>query len=154
MDPLRLHVIALLKGGQAYDTFDDVVNEFAPEQRGIIPPGAEHSPWQIVEHMRIALRDILDFSQNEKGDYKHLDWPEGYWPKEALGDWEETIRSYRADMEEMERLVNDPERNLFQPFPWGDGQTLLREALLAADHAGYHLGQLVELKRWISTLKL
>jgi hypothetical protein len=151
MDPIRSHVIALLRGGQAFDTFDNMVASFAPDERGKVPAGAEHSAWQILEHLRIALRDILDFTQNEQGTYHELAWPDDYWPSEAEGDWEKSLRSYRADVAEMEGLISDESRSLTEPFPWGDGQTLLREALLAADHAAYHLGQLVELKRWLGS---
>ena len=149
MDPLREHVVALLRGGQAYETFEQIVPEFTPEQRGLVPPGAENSAWQILEHMRVCLRDILDFSQNE--DY--IEPPmEDYWPSSPLPSpeaWDKSVRAYLADIAEMERLVLDESRDLYEPFPWGDGQTLLREALVAADHAAYHLGQLVELKRWL-----
>lgn len=150
MDAIREHLVRQLQGGLAYDTFESIVGEFSPNERGRIPEGAEHSPWQILEHMRISLRDILDFTQNEDGSYRERDWPAEYWPTEALGDWEGTINSYQADLKEMESLVSDLNRDLAAVFPWGEGQSLLREALLAADHAAYHLGELVELKRWIA----
>lgn len=151
MDTVRQHLVALLEGGQAYDTFDSITSGFKPSDRGRIPSGAEHSAWQILEHMRLALRDILDFTQNENGDYAEKAWPEGYWPGAASGDWNETIKAYRADLMEMKSLVKDRKRDLFAPFPWGDGQTLFREAALAADHAAYHLGQLVGLQRWLKS---
>ncbi|MFI5385657.1 MAG: DinB family protein [Fimbriimonadales bacterium] len=152
MDSLRQHVVALLRGGQAYDSFDSVVDEFRHEERWVVPPGAERSAWQIVEHMQRALRDILDFCQNESGTYIERDWPADYWPTSSSpikGAWEDTINAYKVDLAEMEALVQDDSRDLFKQFPWGEGQTLLREALLAADHASHHLGQLIELKRWI-----
>ena len=151
LQALRDHVAANLRGGQAYETFDEIVGEFRPDQRGIVPPGAGHSAWQILEHMRISQRDILDFSRNEKGEYKEKKWPEEYWPKEAAppdpSAWDRSVQEFHADQKALEDMVNDPNRDLFAPFPWGDGQTLLREALMTADHNGYHLGQLVMVKR-------
>jgi hypothetical protein len=148
---LRDHVAALLRGGQAYEPFEAIVDEFPPPLRGIVPLGAEHSAWQILEHMRFTLRDILDFTRNDDGSYVQPEWPEDYWPREAApqdeGDWIKARGAYLADRDTLESLVRDPKSELFTPFPWGDGQTLLREALLAADHAGYHLGQMVLLRR-------
>ncbi len=148
---LRDHVVALLRGGHAYETFDDIVGDFPPPLRGVVAPSAQHSAWQILEHMRITQRDILDFSRNENGAYVELRWPEDYWPATeapvADGGWDATIRAFLADRAALESLVLDPQNDLFAPFPWGDGHTLLREALLAADHASYHLGQIVILRR-------
>jgi hypothetical protein len=152
-DSLRRHVLALLRGGQAYDPFEEIVASFGPDERGIVPPGADRSAWQILEHMRIALRDILDFSRARRGQYLEIRWPDDYWPREAAppeaDSWDHSVESYLVLRGELERLVSDPDRDLFEPVPAGDGQTLLREALLAADHASYHLGQLVALERWI-----
>ena len=130
-----------------------VLDEFEPKERALIPRGAEHSPWQILEHMRLSQRDILDFSQNEKGTYKEKAWPEEYWPHNAApkaGEWDDAVKQFQAGIAEFEALISDSQRDLSAPFPWGSGQTLLREILLAADHAAYHCGQLVELKRWIA----
>ncbi|HWA83707.1 MAG TPA: DinB family protein [Fimbriimonadaceae bacterium] len=152
MDQIRQHLVAALRGGQAYDTFDGIVAEFKPGEYDIVPPGARHSAWQILEHMKISLRDILDFCQNEDGSYEELDWPAEYWPESQSpvpGGWEQTIEAYHADLREFVGLIRDESRDLFTPFSWGQGQTLFREALLVADHAAYHLGQLVELHRWI-----
>ncbi|HEX5323542.1 MAG TPA: DinB family protein [Capsulimonadaceae bacterium] len=151
MQSLRDHVVANLRGGQAYDTFESITCEFKPQERGVVPAGAGHSAWQILEHIRISQRDILDFSRNENGDYKEKKWPDEYWPKEAApadpAAWDRSIKAYQTNLADFEALVTDPKRDLFAPFPWGDGQTLLREALMADDHAGYHLGQLVMVKR-------
>ena len=148
---LRDHVLALLRGGQAYETFEAIVGGFPPSLRGVVAPHAEHSAWQILEHMRIAQRDILDFSRNENGMYVELKWPEDYWPATAAppadNGWDAAIEAFLADRAALEALVLDPRKDLFAPFPWGDGQTLLREALLAADHASYHLGQIVIVRR-------
>jgi hypothetical protein len=152
MDSLRLHVLAALKGGLAYDTFDSIVAEFGAGERGLVPRGAEVSAWQILEHMRFCLRDILEFTENEDGSYVEPDWPAAYWSSDPLPSaeaWDATIQAYKDDLRRMEELVSDPSRDLFEPFPWAPDYTLLREALLVADHAAYHLGQLVELKRWV-----
>src|SRR5262249_9158179 len=113
------------------------------------PAGFPHSAWMLLEHMRIAQWDILDFSRNAK--YESLEWPEGYWPKSEAppsdSAWEKSVRDFREDLKEMVELVSDPKTDLFAKIPWGDGQTILREALLIADHNAYHLGQLVDVRR-------
>jgi hypothetical protein len=154
MDPLqslRDHLLRLFRGGQAYETFELIVAEFPPNLRSVVPQGAERSPWQTLEHLRIAQRDILDFSRNEDGTYVEKTWPDDYWPLSPAppsGDsWDAAVAGFLADRSALEAMVIDLDRDLFAPFPWGDGQTLLREALLAADHASYHLGQLVILRR-------
>lgn len=150
MSSLRDHVVRLLHGGQAYEPFESIVGEFLASQRGVVPPGAEHSAWEIVEHMRITQRDILDFSRSEKGGYVEMQWPQDYWPGSVVPPdhaWEASVASFLTDRSALEGLVQDDAGDLFRPLPAGDGQTLLREALLAADHASYHLGQLVILRR-------
>jgi uncharacterized damage-inducible protein DinB len=113
------------------------------------PSGAPYSAWQLLEHMRIAQRDILEFSRNPK--HVSPEWPEGYWPtKEApptKAAWSNSVRAFRSDLRAMQKLVANPASDLFARIPHGDGQTLLREALLVADHNSYHLGQLVMLRR-------
>ena len=148
---LRRHLVELLQGGTAFDTFEDVVGSFSESDRFSVPKGAEYSAWQIVEHLRIALRDILEFTDNEDGSYKEMNWPDDYWPKEASGDWDATVAAYLADRKHMESLVKDTSKDLFRAFPWGSGQTLLREVMLAASHEAYHVGQLVELQRWLAS---
>ena len=151
MDSVREHVIGLIRGGQAYDTVDDIVGSFPPALRGLVPAGAERSAWQILSHMSITLADILGFTRSPKGQYVELNWPDDYWLKEAEppggAAWDETVSKYLADRSAIEELVDDPNRDMFAPVPAGDGQTLLREALLVADHQSYHLGQLVVLRR-------
>ena len=152
MEVLRSLLIKLLEGGQACDTFDSVVAEFDIANAFAIPAGAEHSAWQIVEHMRIALKDILQFSSNEDGHYKAMKWPDDYWPtnpeaSEAL--WRDSLSAYRKVRAEFERLLQDANNDLFASFAWGEGQTLCREALVAAQHEAYHLGELVMLRRMI-----
>jgi hypothetical protein len=150
--PVRDHCVALLQGGQAYDTLEDIVASLEDDKRFAMPPGAERSAWQIVEHMRIALRDILDFTTNADGrGYQERSWPDDYWPKTtsplSRGGWKESVDAYLADRRRLESMVADQNADLFAPFPWGSGQTLLRQTLLAADHAAYHCGELVIVQR-------
>ncbi len=146
---LREHLVNLLTKGQAHATFDDAVADLAPELRGKVPKGAEHSPWQLLEHLRLAQWDILDFSRNPK--YESRKWPDEYWPREkAPADekaWDKSVRAFKQDLKEIVALVEDPKTDLFAKIPHGDGQTILREAMLVADHNAYHVGQLVLVRR-------
>ena len=146
---LRKHLLALLRGGQAHATFDDTVRGFPLDKIGVRPSGLPHSAWELLEHLRIAQNDILVFSRS--ADYKPIKWPDEYWPKapqpERESQWEESAQAVRDDLAEFEKLLQDPGRDLYAPFPWGKGQTLLREALLIADHNSYHLGQLLLVRR-------
>jgi hypothetical protein len=146
---LRQHLLELLHGGQAHVSFDDAIREFPVDQAGLRPPGSPHSAWELLVHLRIAQHDILRFSQT--ADYQSPPWPKGYWPA-AIGpasdtEWDDCVRAIRDDLAAFEGLLNDPDRDLFRAFPWGEGQTLLREALLIADHNAYHLGQLVLVRK-------
>ena len=146
---LREQLIQLLQGGHAHATLDQVVRDFPEPQMGVRPPGAPHSGWELLEHMRLAQHDILRFSQS--ADWVSPEFPQGYWPKtpapNAPGDWNDSVRAFQDDLAEFEGMLRDPSQDLDRKFPWGDGQTLLREALLIADHNSYHLGQLVLLRR-------
>ena len=150
-DALRTHVLDLLRGGHAHATFDDAVRDLPAKLRGKAPRGLPYSAWQLIEHMRLAQEDILLFSRNTDGTYESPEWPDGYWPSaEAPLDDEDSDKStvaFRADRAAFEALVLDPAQDLFAPFPWGEGQTLLREAQLIADHTSYHLGQLIVVRR-------
>ncbi len=146
---LREHILYLLRGGGAHVDFESAIADFPVEK---VNQKIEHLPytaWQVLEHMRIAQWDILEFSRN--ADYVSPRWPEGYWPAgEVAPDaaaWNESIERFCADLKEMEDLVADPKTDLFAAIPHGDGQTILREALLIADHNAYHLGVLVTMKR-------
>jgi hypothetical protein len=146
---LREHVLYLLGGGGAHLDFEAAVVDLPVPLRGAKPPGLPHTPWRLVEHLRLAQWDILEFSRNPK----HVSpaFPDGYWPRgDAPPDpaaWDRSIESFRADLKSMKDLVADPAQDLLAPIPHGQGQTLLREALLIADHNAYHLGQLVTLRR-------
>jgi uncharacterized damage-inducible protein DinB len=156
---LRKQLQALLDGGQAHATFDAAVKEFPEKLRGVVPEKLPYSAWQIVEHIRITQRDILDFSRNGDGSYKPRKWPEEYWPKEAAPPsrdaWEQSLEEVRADRRAFEALLaKADDAALVRPFDWADeGQSLLREAFLVADHTAYHTGELVVLRRLLGAWK-
>ena len=146
---LRRQLAAALSGKESHITLDKVVRNFPAEARGVKPHGAPHTAWQLLEHMRIAQRDILDFSRDP--NHKSPDFPDGYWPKaEAPPDdavWNASVKAFQKDEKELQHLIE--EGDLFSPIRHGEGQTLLREALLVANHNSYELGQLVFLKRML-----
>lgn len=146
---LREHLSYLLKGGGAHLSFDKAIAGLPAELRGAKPPGVPHTPWRLLEHLRIAQWDILEFTRNPR--HVSPPWPDGYWPDgDAPADersWDRSVAAFRADLRAMQDLVADPTTDLFTPLPHGEGQTALREALLVADHNAYHLGQLVMVRR-------
>ena len=146
---LRQHLTYLLKGGGAHATFDDVIGGIPAKLRGQKPAGMAHSPWMLLEHLRLAQWDILGFSRNRK--HVSPDFPHGYWPvtdaPPSAAAWSASITSFHKDLKSMRDLVANPKTDLYARIPWGSGQTILREALLMADHNAYHLGQLVDLRR-------
>jgi hypothetical protein len=154
---LRGQLAALLEGGQAHATFEDAVKDFPAYLRGVVPNGLPYSAWQILEHIRIAQQDILNFSAPPTGGYHALKWPEAYWPQEAAPDsdaaWESSVAAIKEDREKFKALILKPEADLSKPFRWGTGQNLLREALLIADHNAYHIGELVVLRRLLGAWK-
>jgi DinB superfamily len=149
---LRTHIINLLTKGEAHVDVRSELKDFPRKLRGRKPEGAPHTPWQLLEHMRLGQWDILQFSV----DAKHVSpkWPEGYWPETEAPPsdqaWNKSVKDFLADLDEMCKLVRDPKRDLFAKIPHGTGQTLLREALLVADHNAYHLGQMVMVRRTLS----
>ena len=146
---LREHVLYLLKGGGAHLNFEQAIADLPAELRGKRVPGVSHTAWRLLEHLRICQWDILEFSR----DAEHVSpkFPDGLWPDgdEPPDDetWERSVEAFRADLQAMIDLVADPQTDLFAKILHGDGQTILREALLVADHNAYHLGQLVFLRR-------
>ena len=152
---LREHLIYLLAGGGAHAKFDDVIKNLPPTLRGTKPQNFPHSPWMLLEHLRIAQSDILEFSRNEK--HESPKWPEGYWPKTeappTAAAWTESVNQFQSDLESIQDLVKNPKTDLFAKIPWGDGQTILREALLVADHNSHHLGQLLDVRRLLGAWK-
>lgn len=146
---LREQLVYLLKGGGAHVQFMDALEGFPAGKRGTYAQGLPHTGWQLLEHVRIAQWDILEFSRNPK--HVSPEFPEGYWPKTPAPrteeEWTDSVWAFRRDLREMVRLVQNPRTNLCAKIPHGDGQTILREALVLADHNSYHLGQLVDLRR-------
>src|SRR5581483_6733072 len=146
---LREHLVYLLTDGGAHANFDTAIKDMPAAIRGKKPEGADHSPWELLEHLRIAQWDILEFSRN--GKHKSPEFPEGYWPKEQAPPndeaWEKSVKAFRSELKAIVDLVKDPKTDLFAQVPHGDGQTILREALLAADHNAYHIGQLVLVRK-------
>ena len=155
---LRAQLKALLDGGQAHAGFDKAVDKMPADLRGVVPKGTPYSAWQLLEHIRMAQRDILDFCRNDDGSYHPLKWPDDYWPKKSnppnASAWQKSVKQIRADREAFDRLLDSvDDSNLIKPFPWGDGQNLLREALLIADHNAYHIGELILLRRVLGAWK-
>lgn len=146
---LRKHVRDLLTGEGAHLSFDDATTDFPAELRGRKPAGSPHTAWQLLEHVRIAQWDILEFSRNPK--HVSPEFPSGYWPKtEAPPDakaWDHSVQAFGKDLKAMQELVSDPNMDMLARIPHGEGQTLLREALVLADHNAYHLGQIMLLRR-------
>ncbi|MGH9552698.1 MAG: DinB family protein [Terriglobales bacterium] len=146
---LRQHLLELLKGASAHASFEDAIAGLPAKLRGRKPAGFPHSPWMLLEHLRIAQWDILEFSRNRK----HLspDWPKGYWPHSeapsSIAAWNASIRKFRQGLKAMQDLVANPKTDLYARIPWGDSQTVLREVLLLADHNAYHVAQLVDVRR-------
>ena len=152
---LKTQLKALLDGGQAHAKLDDAVAGLAYGLQGKVPAGLPYSPWQLLEHIRLAQRDILDFSDNSDGSYRPKKWPDAYWPSDAAppdeSAWNESVAAMLEDRAAFEKLLN--ERDLIEPFPWGEGQNLLREALLIADHESYHTGELIVARRLLGAWK-
>jgi hypothetical protein len=149
--PLRDELLHLLKGGRAHIGFDDALGGWPTQLRGVKVANFPHTAWMLLEHMRLGQWDILEFSRGSK--HVSPKWPEGYWPaSEAPPNekaWTASMAAFRKNLRAMERLVADRKVDLHARIPWGDGQTILREALLVADHNAYHLGQLVMLRKSI-----
>jgi hypothetical protein len=153
MDSLREHILNLLAGKGAHVEFDKALADFPAELRGKKVASAPHTAWQLLDHMRIAQWDILEFSR----DRNHVSpkWPEGYWPTAPeppdAKAWDAGIAQFKKDLEAMRSLIGDPKSDLFSRIPHGEGQTLLREAFVLADHNSYHLGQIVLLRKLLGS---
>src|SRR6185437_7993980 len=146
---LSQHLVELITGSNAHASFNDSVKDLPAELCGKTPKSAGHSPWQLLEHLRIAQWDILEFSRNAQ--HESPKWPEGYWPASAVPPdekaWDKSVRAFRRDQKSMCDLIADPATNLYSKIPHGTGQTILREALLVADHNAYHVGQLILVRK-------
>lgn len=152
---LRDQLVESMTGGIAHADLATVVDDFPEKLYGKKPEGSPHTPWQLLEHIRITLNDLLVFSTDP--NYVAPTWPDDYWPSSeapaSKEDWKKSVKALKADMAEFEKLVQNPESNLYAKIPWGDGQTLLREALLAIAHNSYHLGQLVTIRKQLGAWK-
>ena len=152
---LRKHLLYLLTEGGAHATFEDAVKDVPPAARGTKPEGAAHTLWELLEHMRIAQWDILEFSRDPK--HKSPKFPKGYWPKTPAPPnakaWDKSIKDFLTDRGEMCKLIGKKSTDLFAEIPHGDGQTILREAMLMADHNAYHVGEIVVTRRMLGVWK-
>jgi hypothetical protein len=152
---IREHLLSLLKGGNAHATFKQAIEDFPEKLRGAKPDNLPYSAWQLLEHLRIAQWDILEFSRDAK--HKSPDWPGGYWPKTDAppteSAWDKSVKQFQSDLKEMEKLVKNPKTDLYAKIPHGDGQTILREAILVADHNAYHIAEIVMLRRLLGCWK-
>jgi hypothetical protein len=152
---LRDHVLELLRGGHAHVTLRDAIGEWPATLRGTRPAGQPFTPWRLLEHLRISQWDIVEFTKSV--EHVSPEWPAGYWPEQdappEAAAWDTSVAQVERDLRAMERLVADPKTDLFARIPHGTGQTVLREALVLADHNSYHLGQLVLLRRLLGAWK-
>jgi hypothetical protein len=152
---LREHLLNLLSGKGAHIDWKESFDGIPPKMRGVRPEGLPYSLWELLEHMRIAQWDILEFSR----DSRHVspEWPQGYWPAAPApakaSAWDDSLKVFARDLEAMKKLVASPKTDLFAKIPHGDGQTILREALLVADHNSYHLGQVLTVRRILGVWK-
>ena len=148
-DPIRDHIVKLLGWEEAHVGFDTAVADLSAELRGRRVPGFAHSAWELVEHLRLAQRDLLDFCRDP--GYQAPKWPDDYWPASAAPpdatSWDRSIAAFKADRRELQAFVADPAIDLPARIPHGTGQTYLRSILLVADHNAYHVGQLVALRQ-------
>lgn len=153
--PLPEHLVELLNGGHAHVDFAGAVKDWPTDLQGKKPEGAAHSPWEVLEHMRIAQRDILEFTRNPK--HVSPEFPAGYWPKTPAPPdnkaWKKSAEAFCSDLKAMIKIVESKSTDFLAPIPHGDGQTVLREALLVADHNAYHLGELLLLRRLLGAWK-
>ena len=149
LDPLRKELAFQLNGGNAHASLEKVVANFPARHQGTTPPGLPFSAWQLLEHIRLAQADMLEFCTNSK--YREKRWPDDYWPKSPAPpnakEWSASIKAIQSDRKKFIELLSDPKADLFTPFSWGDGQTLFHEACLIIDHNSYHLGEIVTLRR-------
>lgn len=150
---LRAQLVHFLDWEDAQVGFEAAVADLPPALRGTRPAGLPHSPWELLEHLRLTQRDILDFCREPA--YVERSWPDDYWPPAPEPPepdaWEESVERFQRDREALQRLVADPALDLFAAIPHGTGQTYLREVLLVADHNAYHVGQLILTRRLLGS---
>lgn len=152
---VRKTLLTFLKGAPAHASLDDAVKNFPAAHYGKKPKGAPHTAWQELEHIRITLRDLVDFSTNPK--YRPLKWPKEYWPAHdapaSPEDWNASIKAVQKDLRAFEKMLNGADVDIYAKIPWGDGQTIFHEILLAIDHTAYHVGQVVMLRKQLGEWK-
>lgn len=152
---MRAQLAKALGWGEAHADFDKAVKDFPAELRGKTVDGVPYSAWQLLEHLRIAQHDILDFSRNP--DYEEMEWPAAYWPASPEPPtptaWDESVAAFRRDRDAVKQLATDPKIELTDKIPHGGGQTYLREVLLVLDHNAYHVAELVLLRRLLGAWK-
>ncbi len=152
---IRKALLEFLQGESAHASIWDAIKDFPPALYAKKPEGAPHTAWQLLEHIRIALHDLLDFSTNP--NYEARKWPDTYWPKndapESAEAWNESVKAMKKDFKEFEKLIQNSSVDLYARIPWGKDQTILREILLAGDHTSYHVGQLVMLRKQLGAWK-
>jgi len=152
---LRDQLSRLLAWEDAHVGFDRAVADIPADLRGRQPAGVPYSPWQLLEHLRITQRDILEFCRNP--DYREREWPADYWPASpapsSAAEWDKSVEQFRQDRKALQDLAADPAIDLFAKIPHGQGQTYLRELVLVADHTAYHIGELVVVRRLLGAWK-
>ena len=150
---LRDQLLALLRGGNAHLTFDDAVADFPMAYINVKPPQVSYTPWHLLEHLRLAQWDILEFIRNP--NHESPPWPEGYWPspdeQTDEAGWQNTLNQFRTDLKAVEVLVTNPNTNFFTPIPHAPDYTIFREILLVADHNAYHIGEFAILRQVMGT---
>ncbi len=150
---LRENLLALLTGEHARMSFEDVVHGFPLDKIKEYFPNADYTPWDLLEHIRIAQEDILDFIKNP--NYKARKWPEDYWPKKGrkatAAEWGKTITYFKRDFKELENMVKNPKTDLYQEIPWGEGETFLREIVTVSNHNAFHLGEFAIMRQAMGT---
>ncbi len=152
-DVLRNQLLALLRGGNAHMSLDEAVADFPPEAMNRLPPNVPYTPWHLLEHLRRAQKDILDFICDPR--YVSPPWPEGYWPAKGEqadeAQWHQTIAQFQSDLASLIKLVEDPQTSLTADLPHAPGYTVLREILTVSDHNAYHIGEFAILRQVMGT---
>ncbi len=152
---VRKALLEFLHGGNAHADLEDAIKNLPASQYAARPDGAPHTAWQLLEHIRITLHDLLEFCRNS--EYSPPKWPDDYWPAkdapESEQAWKTSVLALKKEQKELVSLVHDPGVDIYARIPWGDGQTILREILLAGDHTSYHVGQLVMLRKQLGSWK-
>jgi hypothetical protein len=150
---LREQLVRLLRGGNAHMTFEEMIEDFPAGSMNTVFPNGTYTPWHLLEHLRLSQWDILDFIRNP--NYQEREWPKDYWPAQdahaSEADWRQTIAAFQRDMQALQDLVMDPQTDPHARIPWGDGQTILREILLVADHNAYHIGEFAIMRQVMGT---